>query len=258
MSKKKWVNQTAGDVKTIGGVIRNDDTRTVANVVNYNAQILKDALNRIAELEKAIKLKPESDDFDRMIEGLWNATESEKKLMKVFREIETETDCLQVGDRIEVSFSGEKHFATAIQQRGDAMLFLTDDYLDDPMRMNPTDTTEGGWKESELRKRLQDIADNIDIKDQLIPFENEDFLTILSIQEMFGLDEKFNECEGQIEWLKDRRHRIAERKGDSYEWGRLRSVVSVSRFALVDYIGDATHAGASNAGGVRPAFQIKI
>ena len=258
MSKKKWVNQTAGDVKTIGGVIRNDDTRTVANVVNYNAQILKDALNRIAELEKAIKLKPESDDFDRMIEGLWNATESEKKLMKVFREIETETDCLQVGDRIEVSFSGEKHFATAIQQRGDAMLFLTDDYLDDPMRMNPTDTTEGGWEESELRKRLQDIAENTDIKNQLMPFENGDLLTLLSIQEMFGLDENFNECEGQIEWLKNRRHKIAERKGEFYEWGWLRSVASASSFAAVGYGGRADHISVSYAVGVRPAFQIKI
>lgn len=61
MSKKKWVNQTADDVVTIRGIIWDDDTRTVANAVNYNAQILMDALNRIAELEKAIKLKAESE-----------------------------------------------------------------------------------------------------------------------------------------------------------------------------------------------------
>jgi len=53
--RKEWVNTTAEDVATIEGSIRNDDTRTVANAVNYNAQILKDALNRIAELENAIK-----------------------------------------------------------------------------------------------------------------------------------------------------------------------------------------------------------
>lgn len=58
MSKLK--NTTAKDVVTISGSIWNDDTRTVANAVNYNAQILKDALNRIAELEKDIKLKAES------------------------------------------------------------------------------------------------------------------------------------------------------------------------------------------------------
>ena len=59
--KKEWVNSTAKDVVTIRGSIWNDNTRTVANAVNYNAQILKDALNRIAELEKAIKLKAESE-----------------------------------------------------------------------------------------------------------------------------------------------------------------------------------------------------
>lgn len=61
MSKKKWVNTTANDVVVISGSIWNNDTRTVANAVNYNAQILKDALNRIVELEKTIKLKAESE-----------------------------------------------------------------------------------------------------------------------------------------------------------------------------------------------------
>ena len=60
---KKWVNTNAEDVVTISGSIWNDDTRTVANAVNYNAQILKDALNRIAELERIIKLKAESEDI---------------------------------------------------------------------------------------------------------------------------------------------------------------------------------------------------
>ncbi len=57
--RKKWVNTDADDVVTVSGFIWNDDTRTVANAVNYNAQILKDALNRIAELEKDIRLKTE-------------------------------------------------------------------------------------------------------------------------------------------------------------------------------------------------------
>ena len=62
MSKKEFVNQTADDVVTVCGTIWNDNTRTVASAVNHNAQILMDALNRIAELEKAIKLKAESGD----------------------------------------------------------------------------------------------------------------------------------------------------------------------------------------------------
>ena len=178
--------------------------------------------------------------------------------MKVLREIETETDRLQVGDRIKVNYSGEKHYATAIQERGDTMLFLTDDYLDDAMQMNTEYTTEGGWEGSFLREKLQDIAENTDIKDLLVPFENGDLLTLLSIQEMFGIDEDWNKCDGQIEWMKDRRHRIADRKGETYEWGWLRSVVSATHFALVDYYGSAAHDSASDACGVRPAFAIKI
>jgi len=60
---RKWVNRTADDVVTLRGNIWNDNTRTVANAVNYNAQILKDALNRIVELEKRIdKLQAESEE----------------------------------------------------------------------------------------------------------------------------------------------------------------------------------------------------
>lgn len=191
-------------------------------------------------------------------DGSWHPETREEKPMKVLREIETETDRLQVGDRIKVSYSGEEHYATAIEEREDIMLFLTDDYLDDAMPMNTDDTTEGGWEESFLREKLQDLAENTDIKDQLVPFENGDLLTLLSIQEMFGLDEHFDKCSGQIEWLKDRRHRIADRKGEPYEWGWLRSVVSASRFAFVNRIGFAGYDHASSAYGVRPAFAIKI
>ena len=56
------INTTEKDVVTISGSIQNHETRRVANAVNYNAQLLNDALNRIAELEKAIKLKAESEE----------------------------------------------------------------------------------------------------------------------------------------------------------------------------------------------------
>lgn len=52
---------TDNDVVTISGGIMNYETRGVANAVNYNAKILKDALNRIAELEKK-QAKNESED----------------------------------------------------------------------------------------------------------------------------------------------------------------------------------------------------
>ena len=61
MSRRNWTNTTSKDVVTISGSIWNSDTKTVANAVNYNAQILKDALNRIEELEKNLKSQVESE-----------------------------------------------------------------------------------------------------------------------------------------------------------------------------------------------------
>ena len=43
------------DVVTISGTIWNDNTRTVANAVNINADILKNVLSRLEELEQKVK-----------------------------------------------------------------------------------------------------------------------------------------------------------------------------------------------------------
>lgn len=45
----------------ISGYIWNDSTRTVANAVNYNAQILKDVLYRMADLESRLSQMEESE-----------------------------------------------------------------------------------------------------------------------------------------------------------------------------------------------------
>ena len=50
MSDKK----SSKDVVTISGSVWNDNLRTVGNAVNYNAQILKNAMDRIAELERQV------------------------------------------------------------------------------------------------------------------------------------------------------------------------------------------------------------
>lgn len=51
MSKKK----TSKDVVTISGSVWNRNIRTIGSAMNYNAQILKNALDRIADLEKQIE-----------------------------------------------------------------------------------------------------------------------------------------------------------------------------------------------------------
>ena len=60
--------------------------------------------------------------------------------------------------------------------------------------------------------------------------------------------------------MKERANRVAERKGESYEWGWLQNkyVQSATFFCAVDTDGGATYWGASASFGVRPAFLIKL
>ena len=57
-----------------------------------------------------------------------------------------------------------------------------------------------------------------------------------------------------------RNARIAERKGESYEWGWLQNIRqgSATNFCDVDACGDAYSWDASDSVGVRPAFLIKL
>ena len=83
---------------------------------------------------------------------------------------------------------------------------------------------------------------------------------------MFGHDDWYNsgavgpdDCE-QWPLMKERANRVAERKGESYEWGWLQNkyVQSATNFGLVYDDGDADTWAASNSLGVRPAFLIKL
>lgn len=60
--------------------------------------------------------------------------------------------------------------------------------------------------------------------------------------------------------MKERANRVAERKGESYEWGWLQNkyVQSATDFCYVGADGIADYWGASNSVGVRPAFLIKL
>lgn len=178
--------------------------------------------------------------------------------MKVIREVRMKAGRLQIGDRIKVNLPEEKHTATAIRDEGDGMLFLFDEYLDEARQMNRQNSTGGGYDASELRKFLRELAETFPkkLRKRMAAFENGDMLRLLTITEMCGLDKDFNRCEGQIEWMKDRRNRIAYRKGKEYEWGWTPTVVSGAYFAYVYWDGSAGCSHASYPLGVRPAFKI--
>lgn len=178
--------------------------------------------------------------------------------MNVIREVRIKAKRPQIGDRIKVSLPGEEHTATAIKDEGDGMLFLFDDYLDEARPMNRQSGAGGGYDASEMRKFLRKLASVFpeNLRKRMVAFENGDMLRLLTITEMCGVDKNFNRCEGQIEWMKDCRHRIASRKGEEYEWGWTQTVVSAERFASVHSFGGAHCYHASYDLGVRLAFKV--
>ena len=160
---------------------------------------------------------------------------------------------------------GEKCEARAVKLEDGKMLMVFEDCLRKEYPMNKTDTTEGGYETSYLRQALNtEILARFPekVRKHMIPFENGDYLRLLSEKEVFGKN-VYAEDDGtdtkQLPTMKLRKNRIASQglNGD-YEWYWLRDVVSASNFANVSSGGDANCNNASNAAvGVRPAFAIK-
>lgn len=181
--------------------------------------------------------------------------------MKINRTMTIETNKIQIGDRIQVGH----YTATCQTLPGEGLaLFLLDQYLDQPMHMNRERTNKGGYRESDLRKELNtgkilDVFAPLD----LVPFENGDLLRLPFYGEMFGHDDfgavEPDSCE-QWHLMKDRSNRIAERKGEPYEWGWLQNTRcrSATYFCTVAGFGGDDTWDASLSIGVRPAFLIKL
>ena len=184
--------------------------------------------------------------------------------MKITRTMTIETNEIQIGDRIQVG-----HYTATCQklpEEGLALFFL-DQYLDKAMQMNKKNTNAGGYDASDLRKELNSgkILDEF-APLELVPFKNGDLLRLPFYGELFGHDDWYNsgavepdDCE-QWPLMKERANRIAERKGESYEWGWLQNIRqgSATVFCHVYNDGGANYWDASNSVGVRPAFLIKL
>ena len=173
----------------------------------------------------------------------------------------------KVGDRLTFEMkNGEKVEALAVKQETDGMIFYFVDCLENEHRMNKENTTEGGWKGSELYKYLNSRAINLfpdDIRGAMIPFADGELLTIPGQKELFGRvifgADEGEYPEEQWEPMKLRRNRIAFQglNGDPEYWW-LRDPVSGAYFASVDDVGGCNYDSASDADiGVRPAFGIR-
>lgn len=169
---------------------------------------------------------------------------------------------IRIGDQIKIPVKGFGVFmATAEKVTNDSVLFIFDDIVA-RKPMNETNTNEGGFKESQLYKWLQNT---------LLPAFPEHLrsmiseLTIPTVGQIVGhSDEWDNEhFEGdrdeQLPLMKDRKHRIALFE-DDFSWYWVQNATKKdwfsAAFAAVDADGSALYADASLSGGVRPAFWL--
>lgn len=188
--------------------------------------------------------------------------------MKVKSMIEFDVDTFKVGDIIKVKLTnGVKVQAMAMQQEEDGMIFCLVDCLPGEYPMNSTRTNEGGYEESDLRKKLNGEILNLfpaEFKALMAPFDNGDLLRLPTEKEIFG-ENYYGEYESPYvkQWkpMKERRNRMAfdGSKDEKLQWYWLMNRVreSAAFFALVLSIGLASRGSASYSNGVRPAFKIK-
>lgn len=188
-------------------------------------------------------------------------------LVKKSRWVDADKYGYEVEDVIAFKFTdGEKIQAMAVQQENDGMLFCLVDCLADEYSMNDTDTNEGGYEGSDLRKKLNtEIIARFpaDIKAMMVPFGNGDLLRLPTEKEIFG-ENYYGESESPYvqQWkpMKQRRNRIAfQGKNGGWEWYWLQNKCRgyAAFFADVNGTGSAGYYNASYSNSVRPVFKLK-
>lgn len=188
--------------------------------------------------------------------------------MKVNRTIKIETDTFKVGDKIKFKLTDDKKTqAMVVKQEEDDMILCMVDYLPGEYLMNSIRTNEGGYEESDLRKKLNGEILNLfpaELKAMMAPFENGDLLRLPTEKEIFG-ENYYGEYESPYvkQWkpMKKRRNRMAfdGSKDENLQWYWLMNKVRESAicFSVVNVYGNAEYNGASSSYGVRPVFKIK-
>lgn len=136
--------------------------------------------------------------------------------MKVKRTVTVDTDAFKVGDIIEIKLTdGVKAEAMAMKQEEDGMIFCLVDCLPNEYQMNSTGTSEGGYEESYLRKKLNCEILNLfptELKATMVPFDNGDLLLLPTEREIFGKNQYGGgESPDVKQWepMKKRRNRMA-------------------------------------------------
>lgn len=178
--------------------------------------------------------------------------------MKVIRKVSMEVEHFEIGDQIKIKLKGAGKFtATCHKITNDGALFVFDNCVA-RKQMNDTDTTEGGFDESDLCAWLNtefiDRFPNKYIKRIVRPEGCEHLLWLLSEEQVFGSNLPFDD---QLELMRDPKHRVCSYPDGSRAAWWLRDVAASTNFASVSAGGNASYNSASYSSGVRPAFIIE-
>ena len=188
--------------------------------------------------------------------------------MKVKRTVTMKVNNFEIGDQITVKLSEYGKFtATAHEITDKGTLFIFDDCVCE-RPMNEENTNEGGYLESDLRKFVtQDLLKAFPDKllARMVKDDNGDLLSILIYGQIFGkdCDDEWDQenieidQREQLPMMEKRKNRIADLNGKWCWYWLQNKARSSSAFAGVSTGGYAGYAGASDSGGVRPAFIIK-
>lgn len=188
--------------------------------------------------------------------------------MKVLRKIKIKTheSELVVNDQLSVKLKdGRKYTLTAVQKQEEGMLCVFDECVDKKALIDEGDYA---WKDCDLRKWLNNdfyslLPKKFTDRLVLMPVEDDihgDWLTLLTSEQLFGVDANGDDAEGQIEYFKSEKNRVAEFEGETYWYWTKTPYASHSYYArYVDTDGSLYLTNACNGYyGVRPACLIRM
>ena len=176
------------------------------------------------------------------------------------------------GDRFMIRLNNDRDAViVATKDQSGKWYFLFQDCLDSERRYNVRNTTEGGWRDSIIRRWMN--SDGLallpnELREIIIPARNvqvlngeriitQDMMFLPSYTQVFGGD-RFAEQEpedSKLEYFETFRERIAGRNGVPACWW-LRSVFSGTVACFVHGYGSAGGNGAGGSYGVRPLSLI--
>jgi hypothetical protein len=150
--------------------------------------------------------------------------------MKVIRKVTMYADHFEIGDQIKIKLKGAGKFTATCHKITDKGALFVFDNCVTRRQMNETDTTEGGFDESNLCAWLNtDFIDKFPNKYiKRMTRIGEHLISLLTKEEVFGADLPFDD---QLELMKDPKHRVCSYPDGSRALWWLRDVVTSTGFA---------------------------